>query len=333
MLWHLIKDDRWRDNPPNPDFRPGAPPYHSLLRLYTTDRPEVQDVIAGLRRVVNEFDDRVLIGEIYLPIERLVAYYGANLDGVHLPFNVQLLRCPWNARAIAALIDQYERALPQGGWPNWMLGNHDNPRIATRVGREQARVAAMLLLTLRGTPTLYYGDEIGMVDVPIPAEHVQDAFEKNLPGRGFGRDPARTPMQWNARRHAGFSEVDPWLPVAADFATVNVEAEEASRTSMLALYRELLELRRVHRALVVGDYQPIAASGDLLAYLRRTEEEAFLVALNLGASPSRLPLDTPGLSGRVALSTRLDRAREPLHGHLALRANEGVIAALTRINY
>jgi alpha-glucosidase len=333
VLWHLIKDDRWRDDPPNPDFRPGAPPHHALLRLYTTDRPEVQEVIAGLRRVVNEFDDRVLIGEIYLPIERLVAYYGANLDGVHLPFNFQLLRCPWNARAIARLIDQYERALPHGGWPNWVLGNHDNPRIASRVGREQARVAAMLLLTLRGTPTLYYGDEIGMVDVPIPAEHVRDPFEKNLPGRGLGRDPARTPMQWNARKHAGFSEVEPWLPVAPDSATVNVEAEQASGTSMLALYRELMELRRVHRALAVGDYHPLATSGDLLAYLRRTEEEAFLVALNLGSMPSRLSLDTLGLAGRIALSTRLDRAAEPLHANLTLRANEGVIATLSRSDH
>ena len=334
VLWHLIKDDRWRDNPPNPDFRPGAPPFHSLLRLYTTDRPEMQDVIAGLRRVVNEFDDRVLIGEIYLPIERLVAYYGANLDGVHLPFNFQLLRCPWNARAIANLIDQYERALPQGGWPNWVLGNHDNPRIASRVGREQARVAAMLLLTLRGTPTLYYGDEIGMVDVPVAAERVRDPFEKNLPGRGLGRDPARTPMQWNARRYAGFSDVEPWLPVAAGSATVNVEAEEANRTSMLALYRELLELRRVHRALAVGEYQFITASGDLLVYARRTEDAAFLIALNLSHMPSRLSLealDLSGSSGRVLLSTRLDRGGEPLQSTLTLRGNEGVIAALARM--
>jgi alpha-glucosidase len=332
VLWHLIKDDRWRDDPPNPDFRPGAPPHHALLRLYTTDRPEVQEVIAGLRRVVNEFDDRVLIGEIYLPIERLVAYYGANLDGVHLPFNFQLLRCAWNARGIANLIDQYERALPHGGWPNWVLGNHDSPRIASRVGREQARVAAMLLLTLRGTPTLYYGDEIGMVDVPIPAERVQDRFEKNVPGRGAGRDPERTPMQWNARRYAGFSESEPWLPVAPDSETVNVEAQEASSTSMLALYRELLELRRVHRSLAVGEYQAVAAAGDTLAYLRRTEEEAFLVALNLGNTPSRLSTETLGLAGRVALSTKLDRINEPLRGHLSLRANEGVICALTRIN-
>src|SRR5689334_24451675 len=127
--------------------------------LYTADRPEVHAVVAGLRRVIDEYPDRVLIGEIYLPIERLMSYYGADLEGAHLPFNFQLLESQWNARALATLIDEYEAALPAGGWPNWVLSNHDRPRIATRVGVEQARVAAMLLLSLRGTPTLYYGDE------------------------------------------------------------------------------------------------------------------------------------------------------------------------------
>jgi alpha-glucosidase len=114
-----------------------------------------------MRRVVDEFGDRVLIGEIYLPVDRLVAYYGRELSGAHLPFNFALLSTPWNARAIAKLIDDYESALPAAAWPNWVLGNHDRPRVASRVGQAQARVAAMLLLTLRGTPTLYYGDEIG----------------------------------------------------------------------------------------------------------------------------------------------------------------------------
>src|SRR6185437_7081039 len=102
-------------------------------------RPEVQELVARMRAVVDEFADRVLIGEIYLPIERLVAYYGTRLDGVHLPFNFQLLRCPWDARSLAALIAQYERALPEGGWPNWVLGNHDVARIASRIGIAQAR--------------------------------------------------------------------------------------------------------------------------------------------------------------------------------------------------
>jgi alpha-glucosidase len=211
VLWHLIKDDQWRDNPPNPQYGPGAPPHLSQVPLYNTDRPEVQEVVSQMRSVVDEFSDRVLIGEIYLPVERLVAYYGARLDGAHLPFNFHLLQTAWNARSIASLIDQYEGALPTGGWPNWVLGNHDNPRIATRVGTLQARVAAMLLLTLRGTPTLYYGDEIGMTNTALPPDKVRDPFEKNVPGLGMGRDPSRTnrPPHRSQRRHYAWHRGQP----------------------------------------------------------------------------------------------------------------------------
>jgi alpha-glucosidase len=197
----------------------------------------VHDVISEMRRVVDEFDARVLIGEIYLPVERLVAYYGRDLTGTHLPFNFALLNAPWNARRIAHLIDEYEAALPPGGWPNWVLGNHDRPRVASRIGREQTRVAAMLLLTLRGTPTIYYGEEIGMAQVPIPPERVQDPFEKNVPGIGVGRDNCRTPMQWDAGPHAGFSKVEPWLPLASDYRRENVENQRADATSLLNVYR------------------------------------------------------------------------------------------------
>jgi alpha-glucosidase len=330
VLWHLIKDDEWRDNPPNPHFKPGDPPHHSQIPLYTTDRPEVQNIVSGLRKVIDEFDNRVLIGEIYLPVERLVAYYGANLDGVHLPFNFQLLQTVWNARGLATLIDQYERALPKGGWPNWVLGNHDNRRIATRVGVAQARVAAMLLLTLRGTPTMYYGDELGMVDVPIPPDRVQDSYEKNVPGIGVGRDPCRTPMQWSASRNAGFTTGDPWLPVSDDYQVVNVQSEDLDLHSMLSLYRRMLQLRRKHPALSIGDYVPVAMTGDLLAYIRRTPDERFLIALNLGAEPYALSLTSLGVSGRAVLSSYLDLADEVSTETIALRADEGVIVALDR---
>jgi alpha-glucosidase len=156
--------------------------------------------------MVDEFRDRVLIGEIYLPVNRLVAYYGKDLSGAHLPFNFALLSAPWNARAIAKLIDDYESALPAAAWPNWVLGDHNRLRIASRVGHPQARVAAMLLLTLRGTPTLYYGDEIGMQQVTISPHQAQDPFENNVPGIGVGRDGCRTPMQWNAEAQAGFKD-------------------------------------------------------------------------------------------------------------------------------
>jgi alpha-glucosidase len=235
VIWQMIKDDQFRDNPPNPGWAEGMWPYERLLPVYTADRPEILEVVAGLRRVVDEYDERVLIGEIYLPIERLVAYYGEDLTGAHLPFNFQLILTAWDARSIDRLIRDYEAALPAGGWPNWVLGNHDRHRIASRVGAAQARVAAMLLLTLRGTPTLYYGDELGMADVPIPPERVQDPWEINVPGLGLGRDPERTPMQWSAEPNAGFTDRTPWLPLAADYASVNVEAQRAEPGSMLAL--------------------------------------------------------------------------------------------------
>jgi alpha-glucosidase len=181
-VWYAIKDEDFRDNPANPRYTPASPPDLALLPLYTADRPEMEDVIAEMRRVSDEFPDRLLIGELYLPIERLVAYYGRDLTGVHLPFNFTLLTATWGAEPLAKLIREYYPALPPGGWPNWVLGNHDRPRVATRVGPGQARVAAMLLLTLHGTPTIYCGEEIGMEQAQIPPERVRDPVELNVPG-------------------------------------------------------------------------------------------------------------------------------------------------------
>ena len=328
VLWMLIKDDQWRDNPPNPAYQPGMPRFQSQLPLYTTDRPEMPDIVAGLRAVADEFDQRVLIGEIYLPLERLVTYYGKDLRGVQLPFNFQLLQTAWNARSIADLIDRYEAALPAGGWPNWVLGNHDNPRIASRVGASQARVAAMILLTLRGTPTLYYGDEIGMHNVPIPPDRIQDPFEKNVPGMGLGRDPSRTPMQWDGSRHAGFGDHEPWLPIAADADHVNVAVETAEPTSMLSLYRRLLELRKRHAALATGDYHAVPASGAVLAYVRHTSADRLLIVANLGAQPAEFAFDALGPAHAPLLSTYLDDKTQLTGSHLVLRPDEGVIIPL-----
>ena len=328
VLWHLIKDDQFRDNPPNPAYRLGDPPHESQVALYSADRPEVHAVVAFLRKVLDEFQERVLIGEIYLPIERLIAYYGTDLKGAHLPFNFQLIDAPWNARGIARLIDQYEAAVPAGAWPNWVLGNHDKPRIASRIGIGQARVAAMMLLTLRGTPTLYYGDEIGMRNLPIAPDRVQDPLEKSVPGLGLGRDPCRTPMQWDATANAGFTRGRPWLPVADDYPVVNVSAESEDPSSFLSLYRQLIRLRRAEDALSVGSYLPIAMTGTLIAYVRARGEHRFMVALNLGAEPYALSYADAGPHARVVLSTHLDRHDEPVGEAVTLRADEGVVVAL-----
>ena len=325
VIWHLIKDAEFRDNPPNPHFREGRPPHERILTRYSTDQPEVHDVIAEMRRVIDEFDDRVLIGEIYLPLHRLVAYYGNDLGGAHLPFNFALLSTLWSARSIEKIITDYEGALPSGAWPNWVLGNHDRPRVASRVGPEQARVAAMLLLTLRGTPTLYYGDEIGMHQVAIAPDQVRDPFEKNVPGIGVGRDGCRTPMQWDATSHAGFSTAKPWLPLPDDFVHENVVNLEADARSILNLYKALISLRRQLPQLRAGDYVPIAAQGDLLLYRRQSEEGEVVIALNLGDQPVSIASDAAGLAGEILLSTSLDREGENVEGALDLRGNEGVI--------
>lgn len=324
VLWHLIKDDRFRDNPVNPDWTSEMPPHKRVLQLYSADRPEVHDIVEQIRDVLEEYgDDRLMIGEIYLPLARLVSYYGRGLRGAHLPFNFHLIEAQWHARNLAREIGEYEAALPEGGWPNWVLSNHDKPRIAARVGPRQARVAAMLLLTLRGTPTIYYGDEIGMDDVDIPPERVCDPFEINVPGKGFGRDPQRTPMQWDGGRNAGFTKGSPWLPVAPDASKVNVNAQANDPTSTLSLYRRLLGLRREHPALAGGRYVPLQATGDVLAYARVGASERFVIVLNLGLEPAEASVPC---RCRIVLSTHGDREGEALHAPLRLRGDEGVLA-------
>jgi len=325
VIWHLIKDAEFRDNPQNPHYVEGRPPHEKILTQYSTDQPEVHEVIAGMRSVTDEFSGRVLIGEIYLPLQRLVAYYGNDLGGAHLPFNFALLSTLWSARSIERIIADYEAALPGGAWPNWVLGNHDRPRVASRVGQEQARVAAMLLLTLRGTPTLYYGDEIGMHQVPIAPDQVRDPFEKNVPGIGVGRDGCRTPMQWDATDNAGFSAGVPWLPLADDFAHENVVNLDADTKSILSLYKALIALRGKLPQLVTGTYEPVAAQGDLLLYRRKSDGQAVTVALNLGAEPVSVTSSSIGFGSKILLSTFLDRESEPIGGALDLRGNEGVI--------
>jgi alpha-glucosidase len=329
VIWHLIKDADFRDNPVNPHYLNGRPPHERMLTQYSTDQPEVHEVIAEMRRVTDEFEARVLIGEIYLPLNRLVAYYGNDLAGAQMPFNFALLSTLWSARSIERIIAEYEAALPPGAWPNWVLGNHDRPRVASRVGPDQARVAAMLLLTLRGTPTLYYGDEIGMHQVTIAPHQVRDPFEKNVPGIGVGRDGCRTPMQWDATDGAGFSSARPWLPLADDHAHGNVANLELDPGSILALYRALIALRKKSPQLVKGAYRPIVAEGDLLLYRRDGDGEAMVVALNLGAEPLKVAAGSIGSGCKILLSTLLDRQGEQIQDTLDLRANEGVILEAT----
>ena len=339
-LRHLLKDDRLRDNPANLRWEVGMSPYDALVPQRTADHPDILQLVTAMRAVVDGHPapvgaaapaDRVLVGELYLPIERLMRYYGENGRGLHMPSNMHLIGNPWEAENLGGLIDAYEAALPAGAWPNWVLGNHDRSRIVSRLGDDQARVAAMLLLTLRGTPTLYYGEEIGMRDVPVPAELVQDPYEVRVPGLGFGRDPERTPMQWSSQPGAGFCSplVAPWLPLAGEATRVNVAVQSGRDGSTLDLYRRLLALRRAEPALSVGSYTPLHARHDVLAYVREHEGRRVLVALNLGHHSRTVALPEVA-GGEVLLSTDPNRADGTLGVSVALAGDEGLVAALPR---
>jgi alpha-glucosidase len=349
VLWLLIKDESFRNNPPNPKYHGSMHDHVATLPVFTADQPETHAIVAEMRAILDSYPDtlagagapggigsnRVLIGEIYLPLPELVRYYGLakdtpQLTGANLPFNFHLIQTEWTAAAIANVIEQYEQLLPTGAWPNYVLGNHDQSRLATRVGARQARAAAMLLLTLRGTPTMYYGDELGMEDVPIPPDQVQDPAEKNEPGKGRGRDPERSPMLWVDAPNAGFTAPDakPWLPLLHDWQTRNAGTLSRDKKSIFTLYRKLLNLRRVHDTLHAGAIADVRAEGTVLRYRRVGLENGassdFQVLLNLGSEIATVECG----KGTVVLTTLLDGEGSEVEGTVTVEAGEGLLIAL-----
>jgi alpha-glucosidase len=331
----VLKDPAMRDNPPNPDLelvmhRPMGD-FDAQLHIHDGGHADVHGLFRELRQLLEAYGaerPRMAIAELHVfDWQEWASYYGVELDELHLPFNFGLLKTPWNARSVGQLIAGIEASLPPGAWPNYVLGNHDEPRIATRVGPRQARVAMMLLLTLRGTPTLYYGDELGMRDVPIAPERARDPWGKLVPGLGLGRDPQRTPMPWQPASNAGFCApgVEPWLPLGEDHRETNVAVESDDKHSPLALTRALLALRRAHPALHAGSYQAVTGvPDDCLVYLRERGVDRTLVAMNFAAGSRHLAL--PGLGrARIVLSTSLDREGPVDLGSLELRGDEGCV--------
>lgn len=328
VIWMMIKDAQFRDNPRRRGPKPGDGEFQ--IGLYTGDQPEVHEIIREMRSLVSSYEgDRVLIGEIYLEPERLIKYYGPQLDEAHMPFNFQFVTMErWDADTIRTCVDSYEKMLPDGAWPNWVLGNHDRQRIATRIGRDQARVAQMLLLTLRGTPTCYYGDELGMENVPVPVEMINDPPGKRDPSKS--RDPERTPMQWNAAPNANFSApgVQTWLPLASNYQTQNVESEQQDPSSMLSFVHALLALRREMPALNIGTYVSIADIPEgCFAFLRKHDEQTLLVVLNCSAHDIMVSLPQLG-QGNIVLSTHMRREGKVVLDALQISANEGYIIVL-----
>jgi alpha-glucosidase len=322
----LIKDDLLRDNPPNRKASPKTPPPQRLEPVFTDDRRETMDCIEDMRAVVDEFDDRVICGEVQGKTDRIGHFYGNDKPRLHLPLNFALLDTQWDLLSLQADIDAYYKALPKGAWPDWVIGGHDKKRIAGKIGQPQSRVLAMLLFTLRGTPFFFAGDEIGMESVRIPPERVRDPFEKLVGGYGLNRDPERSPMPWDGSETGGFTTGEPWLPLG-DTSKRNVEQQRKEPRSLLSLYRQLIALRRQEPALTRGELRPLRSRNDIFSFGRMLDSAEILIGLNLVHEPRRWEWEG---TGTLLLSTHLDRKEQRLKGPTLLGADEGLIVRLAR---
>jgi alpha-glucosidase len=320
----LVKDVELRDNPPAGAEDSLDERTVGQRRAYSMNRPEVHDVFRSWReRSEAEEPPRVLVGETWaLDLERLAAFYGSADDELHLNFNFFFVNEPLEVEALSGVVAETERLFPAASQPCWTASNHDVGRFPTRWcggDERKARVVLMLLLTLRGTPVLYYGDELGMPDTELPPGLVLDV--QNLDHKP-PRDPCRTPMPWTDAPNGGFSDdgAEPWLPLG-DTSTVNVESQRADPGSALNLTRDLIALRRASGDLTSGAYERLEAPVAAWAYARG---DGTLVALNLGGGDVELP----GARAEIALCTQRERDGERVDGPLRLAAWQGAVLRL-----
>ncbi len=323
----LMKDPDFPDNPPATPGGFRAKWGQALEPVHTIHQPETFQQVRLMRKLFDEYEDRVHIGETLTEdFSQLIPYYGESLDGYDIPFNFTATHTPWDSAQMRELIENYYKVIPPGGWPNFVFGNHDRHRLATRYGTENHRSAGLLLLTLWGIPTMYYGDEIGMADVFIPLEQRVDPWGINKPDSDLGRDPERTPMQWDSSPNAGFTTGKPWLPVAGNFKQVNVAAQSADPHSTLSFYKHLLHLRRDLPALHNGSITFVDdVVKDALAYIREAAGQRLLIAINFSAQVKEIDISQFASASKTLLSTHFAIHKGTA---LTLRPHEGILLQL-----
>jgi alpha-glucosidase len=335
----LGKDMRWPDNP----VRFGCRGYTRQTHCYDRDQPLAHEVMRELRSVVSVHPDVVLVGEASADTPGgPVAFYGNGFDELHTVFDFRLLKSPWRADRFRQVIQDADGAVPQGGWPSIVFSNHDQSRHIDRYGRggdavRRAQAAAVLLFTLRGTPFLYYGEEIGMRNGRLRYRDLRDPYTKRYWPFRTGRDPARTPMQWDGSLQAGFTAGQPWLPISENVAYVNVEGESKDPSSLLSLYRRLIRFRKAKPTLRHGIYTPLESTDpSCLVFVRKDDrptgsQEDILVAVNFSSHRSRSSVSGMAREGTLLLSTYEQTEDRTLwkSGRLDLQPDEAIIVALT----
>ncbi len=323
----MSKDPQFRDDPVNQPVSPnsGGSEHVSLKHIYSRDGPHLFDRLNEMTQVLKEYPDRFMITEAHPEeenkIEGYLQYYEAVNAQLSAPFNFEGIFLPWEASTFRTFIDTFQAGMEPGYMPIYTLGNHDESRVASRIGRDAARTAAMMLLTLPGLPFIYYGDELGMTDVPISKEQLRDPFTE--PGKG--RDGQRTPMQWDNTEYAGFSKKVPWLPISSDYQVVNVRTQSETPRSSLQLFKQLIHLRNSSAILKKGTYCSFDFGPDILGYERSLGNDKLLIILNFSSAVKQVAMHQ---KGHVLLSTYLDKENNAVSEHIVLRPNEGLIIGL-----
>jgi alpha-glucosidase len=322
----LSKDQKFRDDPMNPNYREGIDdPYHTVVHSFSSLGQHLFDYLNEIIDTAGEYSDRFVITEAYPDspgdINHYLHFYGKIRLDICAPFNFECHRLPWDASTYRGFIDMYQQALLPGQPAVYNMGNHDKTRLATRIGKESARTAAMMLMTLPGMPFIYYGDELGMEDVVVPKEKVKDPFAAP---DGTGRDVVRTPMQWNGTHNGGFSNKEPWLPLSKDFRALNTDTQDKDEKSLLNLYKRLLRLRNNVRTMKFGSYWSLSLGDNIYGFVRENDMERYLVILNF--SNQDTVAVSKAIRGVIRLSTYMDKKQyERVYGGVKLRPHEGLI--------
>lgn len=324
VIGMIVKHPELADNPVNAEYDAGLPEERRLIQSNTMNYPDVYAAVKRIRRVFEEFPDAVAVGEVFGPASVIAQYYGdENERGLHLAFNFQLIvdeaaLTPWRADVIRDVVVELEAELGGGAQPCYALNNHDRPRFRSRHdadgrGYERARAACLLLLGLRATPFLYFGEEIGMVDVDVPADQQQDPARF----RHVGRDPQRTPMQWDASEGRGFSDATPWLPFGP--IAINVADQQGDPKSMLSLYRDAIRLRKGEASLRAGRFAIVSSDRDTLAF-ERAAASARPVLCVLNTSDGERVVEIPGGYSKVLIATDRSMDDQAVKGDVAVPA-------------
>ncbi|MGA9396761.1 MAG: alpha-glucosidase [Anaerolineaceae bacterium] len=322
------------DLPDNPVKRMAIRGYERQEHLYDGDQPEMLPLLAKFRKLLDQYPERYVIGETFNSTPVKAALYCGD-DRLHAAFNFSLLESKWNPRQYLSAITQWEKAVGNRIWPSYVLNNHDNPRSVTRWkdddGDHRARIAATLLLTLRGTAFIYNGEEIGMRDLDVKHSEIMDPPGKRYWPLYNGRDGCRSPMQWDASLNSGFSKARPWLRVHPEYPRRNVSSQLRDEHSLLNFYKRLISLRRHSIVLRRGNFSVVKHNNsNCLVYLRSYAKKSILVALNFSSKPQKLKSTlTQGALGSEIFSTQPLQKKPRVLDTLRLEPYQAVLFELT----